>query len=279
MKSKKGLGKGLSALIPEDSNYQESPLTALSIDDIKPNQKQPRTIFHDEKLAELADSIKEHGVIQPLIVTKADDGYVIVAWERRWRAAKKAGLKELPVVIRDITDQEIMELALIENLQREDLNDIETACAYKDLMEQYQLTQQQISEQIGKSRTAIANTLRLLNLDTTIQQYIKEGLLTSGHARAILSVAEHLREDFAQRIIKGNLSVRQAEKEAADFKGTKPKIKKKTEKDIYIQEVEDRIRESIGAKVTIHSKKNKGTIEIAYGDNDELQRLTELLTK
>ncbi|NTW71841.1 MAG: ParB/RepB/Spo0J family partition protein [Eubacteriaceae bacterium] len=283
MKSKKGLGKGLQALIPESDTTQNDNryIIELDIDLVFPNKNQPRHKFDVEKLKELASSIAEHGIIQPILVTGAGDGYKIVAGERRWRAAKMAGIKKVPVIVKEITEKEVMEFALIENLQREDLNEIEEAIAYRELMNQFSLTQQDISERIGKSRAAIANTLRLLNLPENIQELISEEIITPGHGRAILSVEPDLRVKFCEKIVKEKLSVRSAEKIAVGYK--KPQEKEealnpvKRLNDEMLKDVEERLQKSLGTKVRISDKLNKGKIEIDYYSNDDLDRLLDLL--
>src|SRR5690554_4085776 len=213
MAKKFGLGKGLDKLIPED----DESIGVLSINKIKPNKKQPRKYFDEEKIAMLAESIKEHGMIQPIIVQKEKEDYSIVAGERRWRAAKQANLKEVPVIIMDITESAVLEISLIENIQRQDLNPIEEANAYKRLLGDFDLTQEELSRKIGKSRTSISNTLRLVNLDDRVQEFLIEEILSEGHGRAILAIEE--KEDqykLAQRVVDENLNVRETENLAAN---------------------------------------------------------------
>lgn len=281
MKNKKGLGKGLQALIPEEKVEAGKGVSKVDIDRVCPNKNQPRTKFDQDKLEELANSIREHGVIQPMIVTVFNDGYKIVAGERRWRAAKIAGIKEVPVVIRELTEKDIMELALIENLQREDLNEIEEALAYKDLMNKFQLTQQDISTRIGKSRTAIANTLRLLKLPSNIRSLIVDGIITPGHGRCILSTEGFEREKLLEKILKDKLSVRDSERLAQKLKSNKEKIetqKKELNSKMFLRDIEDRMQKNLGTKVVIKGKSEKGKIEIEYYSNDDLERLTEMLS-
>ncbi len=282
MKSKKGLGKGLQALIPEESEQARQGLESIDIDRICPNKNQPRTKFDQEKLEELSNSIREHGVIQPIIVTAYNDGYKIVAGERRWRAAKMAGIKEVPVVIRELTDKGVMELALIENLQREDLNEIEAALAYKDLMNKFDLTQQDISLRIGKSRTSIANTLRLLNLPKEIRGLIVDEIITPGHGRCILSVDGIDRERLLEKILKEKLSVREAEKCVQKLKNEQNKENTEktldTKTQMFLKDLQEKLQNNLGTKVKISGKNNKGKIEIEYYSNDDLERLTERLS-
>lgn len=283
MKSKRGLGKGLQALIPEDQNTSSHGVSRLPIDDVFPNKNQPRTTFDKEKLEELASSIKEHGVIQPIVVSKEGDGYMIIAGERRWRASKMAGLKEVPAVVMSVTEMQIMEFALIENLQREDLNEIEAATAYRELMDRFQLTQQDIAQRLGKSRTSIANTLRLLNLPGAIQKLIESGDITPGHGRCLLSLEGEARDSLLQHIIRDQLSVREAEKMVRVLKKKSKKSKPQkevTSLDVLIlQDLEARLQHALGTKVAIHEKNSKGKIEIEFYSNDDLERIMELLSK
>lgn len=275
---KSGLGKGLGALIRESEHEIDSSLTELKITELEANQNQPRRFFDDQALQDLSDSIKEHGVVQPIIVRKLDDSYQIVAGERRWRAARLAGLKTVPVVIKDYSNVQVMEIALIENLQRQDLNSIEEAMAYKSLIEEHAMTQEDISGKIGKSRSAIANTLRLLNLPKEIRDYVIQGKISAGHARALLAVEDKIKQlDIAQKIIDQQLNVRDIEKLVMqkDNKLDKREIKK----DIEIVEIEDRLKKALSTKVNIVHKKNKGKIEIEYYSNDDLDRILELLQK
>jgi ParB family chromosome partitioning protein len=283
MKSKRGLGKGLQALIPEEHEINQDGVAKLPIDLVFPNKNQPRTKFDKEKLEELAASIKEHGVIQPIVVTQENQGYMIIAGERRWRAAKMAGLKEIPGVIMDVSQRQVMELALIENLQREDLSEIEAATAYRDLMDHFQLTQQDIALRIGKSRTAIANTLRLLNLPEEMQKRIVNNEITAGHGRCLLSVEGETQQRLLERIIKEDLSVREAEKLAQAWKNLKPSKPEKPSRNsldqLLLKDLEDRLQHALGTKVVIHEKNSKGKIEIEFYGNDDLERILELLAK
>ncbi|MBF7096074.1 ParB/RepB/Spo0J family partition protein [Alkalibacter mobilis] len=283
MKSKRGLGKGLQALIPEEKESENKDINKLDINKVFPNKNQPRTKFDKEKLEELSVSVKEHGIIQPIVVTAHEKGYQIVAGERRWRAAKMAGLKEVPVIIMELDDKEIMELALIENLQREDLNEIEAAIAYRDLIDKYDLTQQEISERIGKSRASIANTLRLLNLSVKIRKMIVDETISPGHGRCLLSVEGEDREVLLDAIIKSSLSVREAEKMAQKLKLKKPEDKHKKNEDprriILLRDLQEKIQSNLGTKVRINEKDDKGKIEIEFYNSDDLERLTEILLK
>lgn len=278
MNNKRGLGKGLGALIRENEQEISSGVTELKITELESNKKQPRRYFDDQALQELADSIKEHGIVQPIIVRKLEDSYQIVAGERRWRAARLAGLKAVPVIIKDYTNTQVMEIALIENLQRQDLNSIEEAVAYKSLIEEHDMTQEQIAERIGKSRSAIANTMRLLNLSETIRKMIVEGKITAGHARALLAIEDKRRQlEIAQKIVDQQLNVRDVEKLAAQKDQQEPK--KEVKKDVEIVELEERLKKALATKVSIIHKKSKGKIEIEYYSNDDLDRILELLEK
>ena len=278
--AKKGLGKGLDVLFNEENSGSiDDGVIELKITQIEPNANQPRKNFDKDKLDILAESIKEHGLIQPIIVVKSDNGfYTIVAGERRWRAAKKAGLTTIPAVIKNYSAQTVTEVALIENLQREDLNPIEEALGYKSLIDEYSLTQDEISKRIGKSRSAIANSLRLLSLEDELQQHVISGEISEGHARAILSLDGFtLREFLLNRIIEDGLNVRQAEKLAKDLQ--KPKTEKTKEVSVYDIEL-DRIRSKLergfGTRVKIQQNAKKGKIEIEYYGNEDLDRILSL---
>lgn len=284
-KNKKALGKGLGALIPDIENTENDNVMEIDVQQIRPNSNQPRRIFDDSKLEELAQSITQHGVIQPLIVVRIDNGYQIVAGERRWRAAVQANLSKVPVVIRDLSEQEIMEIALIENIQREDLNDIEMALAYKELMGKYNITQGDLAKQLGKSRVSITNTLRLLQLPRMIQQYIQDDKITSGHARTLITLPDNLRIKYAEKIIDHNLSVRETEQLVSRAKannGDKDNISKSSSKDdkVYngiLQEVEEQLQIILGTKVSIKNNKSKGKIEINYYSNEDLDRISNII--
>ncbi|NLY44299.1 MAG: ParB/RepB/Spo0J family partition protein [Clostridiaceae bacterium] len=280
--AKKVLGKGLGALLPELDNEKEGVIREVRISEIEPNQSQPRKRFDEEKIESLAESIRTHGIIQPIIVKRLETGfYQIIAGERRWRAAKIAGLKMIPVVVKDYDKRELIEVALIENLQREDLNPIEEAEAYYNLMQDYQLTQEEISARVGKSRSAIANALRLLNLPDSIKQMLIEEKITNGHARALLSIEENdLQEEIANKIIDEGLSVRQTEKLVKNLlSGKKKSVSQKKEDElshVYV-DLENRLSEKIGTKVRIYPGKNKSKIEIEYYTDDDLERIINQL--
>ncbi|MEG0051055.1 MAG: ParB/RepB/Spo0J family partition protein [Terrisporobacter sp.] len=284
MKKTGVLGKGLSSLIPENEfKYNEDEneqVLNIDINLIKANKDQPRKHFDDEKLIELANSIKEHGIIQPIVVKKQDEVYMIIAGERRWRAAKILKLSEVPVIIKDLSDVEIMEISLIENIIREDLNPIEEAMAYKRLLKEFNLTQEEISKQVCKSRSSIANSLRLLNLDERIQSYLIEGVLSEGHGRAILAL-ENKDEQYiiAQRVIDENLNVRQTESLVRNYnKGDNKKDIKRNVSDIYYKDIKLKLENHFNTKININNNsKNKGKIEIEYYSPEDLQRIIEIL--
>lgn len=283
--AKKGLGKGLGALFTEEHISLEQPesgIVELNISQVEPNKNQPRKTFDAEKIELLAASIQEHGLIQPIIVTKNKNGlYTIVAGERRWRAAKKAGLSTISAVIKDYSDQTITEIALIENLQREDLNPIEEAMGYQSLMQEFHLTQEQISQRIGKSRSAIANSLRLLSLEEELQKHVASGAISEGHARAVLSLEGYpLREFLINRIIEEGLSVRQTELLAKELqKGPKHKKERPADSayEIELKNICSRLQSQLGTKVHISHGAKKGKIEIEYYGNDDLERILSLL--
>jgi len=287
-----GLGKGLDSLIPDvmteaiGKAKEEKPAeTKLKLSEIEPNREQPRKIFDEEALAELADSIRQYGVLQPLLVQKKDGYYEIIAGERRWRAAKQAGLKEVPVVIKDYTAQEIMEISLIENIQRENLNPIEEAQAYQMLLQEFNLRQEDVAKRVSKSRSAITNTMRLLKLDPRVQDLLVAQAISSGHARALLALEDgDAQAAAAQKICDEQLNVRQTEelvKVLLAPKVEKPAVKK-TSADPSLEtayaETEKKLTSLLGTKVTIRRKdEEKGRIEIAYYSLEELERVIELL--
>lgn len=283
--AKKGLGKGLGALFEtNDSKIFETTESSdnvvnIKISFIEPNKEQPRKVFDEEKLKVLAESIKSCGVIQPIIVEKSTgDYYQIIAGERRWRASRMAGLKEIPAIVRSYEKQQSMEIALVENLQREDLNPIEEALGYKSLLDEFSLTQEAVAQKLGKSRSAIANSLRLLSLDKDIQKLISDGLISGGHARAILSVDEKYRKEFAEQIINNGLSVRQAEKLAQKLQETKKETSKKNnEINIHLKEIQSRLSTILGTKVKITDSDKKGKIEIEYYGREDFERVLNLL--
>ena len=278
--AKKGLGKGLDALFAEDT--EKNGVLEVKITEVMPNKNQPRKSFDEEKLEALSDSIKEHGVIQPIIVTKTGDLYTIVAGERRWRAAKKAGIKKIPVIVRDYDDLAVREIALIENLQREDLNPIEEAMGYRALMDEYNFTQEEISVKLGKSRSAIANSVRLLTLDDYAREKLVAGEITEGHARCALSVpAGVVREFFINRIIEEGLNVRQAENLAKDLANPKKPKKERTDSvyKIEMERISRSLEQFLGTKVKLSGTSKKGKIEIEYYGNDDLERLLDIIKR
>ncbi|NLZ80859.1 MAG: ParB/RepB/Spo0J family partition protein [Clostridiales bacterium] len=284
----KGLGRGLDALIPENTNYNKNEennnhniKTKLKISEVEPNRDQPRKSFDEDSLDELADSIKEFGILQPLLVQKEKNYYKIIAGERRWRAAKKAGLKEVPVIIRDYTKQQVLEISLIENIQRENLNPIEEAIAYKQLMDEFKLKQEEIAERVSKSRTAITNAMRLLKLDKRVQEMLIEDIISNGHARALLPIEDpEVQYNLAVRVFDEKLSVRETEKLIKDILNPKEIIIKESPKEgesLVYRELEEKIKSIMGTKVSINQKsKDKGKIEIEYYSNEELERIMEL---
>lgn len=291
---KGGLGKGLDALFPSNvdintlggdvSHETSEKITEMKINDIEPNVNQPRKNFDDEKIDDLAASIAEHGVLQPIIVAKKDDYYQIIAGERRWRASKKAGLKTIPAIVRDYDEKKIREVALIENIQRQDLNAIETAKAIKELMEEHALTQEELAKTLGKSRSAIANTLRILNLDERVQEMVQEGKLTEGHARTLASIESPQKQyKLAMDIINLDLSVRDAEELTKEEKAaTKKKSpKKETSKlEIIYKDIENRLKKALETKVSFRPMtKSRGKIIIEYYTSEELERILEILEK
>ena len=273
---KGGLGRGLDALFIDNSVEELSAnnTVKLKIIDIEPNRDQPRKIFNEEKLHELADSISQHGVLQPLLVRPLSDGtYQLVAGERRWRASRIAGLTEVPVIIKELSDEDAMAIALIENLQREDLNAIEEAEGIKLLIDTFGMKQEEVAEKIGKSRSAAANALRLLKLPKVIQEYVSDNLLSSGHARALLPlIDENKMIDFSNQIIKNDLSVREVEQLVKQELKEK-KEKKQKHRDVFFDEVELALSDSLARKVKITSTKDKGTIQIEFFDKEDLNKL------
>lgn len=280
----KGLGKGLGALIQNVdmvSDAIKGSIVELKLNDISPNADQPRKSFDQEKLEDLASSIRENGIIQPIIVCRGQQGYKIVAGERRWRAARMAGLSVVPAIIRELTALQVLEHALIENIQRQDLNPLEEAYALEKLIKEHDMTQEKLAAVVGRSRPAIANTLRLLNLPEDIKKHLMNEELTAGHARALLSLPEHDAQIKAVNlIIARGLSVRETERLVKRL-ATPPKPQKKPEPAyiLSIKEVEQRLAKSLGTRVRLKDKQGKGTIQIAYCSNEDLDRLLEMLTK
>lgn len=280
MSKKFGLGKGLGALIPEEEILEEnSSVFKIPMNLIKANKEQPRKNFDPEKISELAESIKEHGVIQPIILNKEEDIYVVIAGERRFRAARSIGLSEIPAIVMNISNKEVLEISLIENIQREDLNPIEEAIAYKKLLVDFNLTQEEISKKVSKSRTAIANCMRLLNLDERVQDYLIDEVISEGHGRAILGLNDkQLQYEIAQMVIDDSLNVRQTERLVKSV-GTQKKEKvHKNQNDVYYKDIMNKLENCFGTKVFINSKnKNKGKIEIEYYSEEDFERILEVL--
>ncbi len=294
---KGGLGKGLDSLIPETikttqpgkekivekvvEKIVEKPIELkVKISKVGPNKDQPRKQFDEDALMELADSIKQFGIIQPLIVQEKNGFYEIIAGERRWRAAKLAGLKEVPVIVKEYTDIEVVEISLIENIQRESLNPIEEAIAYKRLLEEFHLKQDEVAERVSKSRTTVTNSMRLLKLDERVQQMVIDDMLTTGHARALLGIEDpELQAVTAARVFDEKLSVREVEKIVKDLHKEKREKKKETVvQDFIYTDLEEKMKEAVGSKVSIHQKaKGKGKIEIEYYSRDDLERIIDII--
>ena len=279
MSKKFGLGKGLGALIPEEEIIVDgSTVLKISMNMIKANKEQPRKSFDPEKISELAQSIKEHGVIQPIILNKEGDTYIVIAGERRFRAAKSIGLVEIPAIIMNIDNKEVLEISLIENIQREDLNPIEEALAYKRLLVDFNLTQEEISKKVCKSRTAITNCMRLLNLDERVQDYIIDGVISEGHGRAILGISDkEIQYGIAQMVIDDSLNVRETERLVKNFENEKKEKVVKSQNNIYYKDIMNKLENRFGTKVFINSKnKNKGKIEIEYYSEEDFERILEV---
>lgn len=293
-----GLGKGLDSLIPNktsspdkkeklkpetEEKIEKSKATGeilVKINEVEPNREQPRKDFDEDSLMELADSIKQFGILQPLIVQKKKDYYEIIAGERRWRAAKLAGIKEVPIIVKKYTDQEIVEISLIENIQRENLNPIEEAMAYKRLLEEFDLKQDEVAERVSKSRTAVTNSMRLLKLSERVQQMIVDDMISTGHARALLAIDDEEQQYMlANKIFDEKLSVRETEKMVKALKNPKKEVKKvKQERMFVYNDLADRMKNIIGTKVSVNPKANgKGKIEIEYYSEDELERIYDLI--
>ena len=299
-----GLGKGLDSLIPNKSDKLTKPETKknnsevkvspakkikedpkaseilLKINQVEPNRDQPRKEFDEDALLELADSIKQLGVLQPLLVQKKKDYYEIIAGERRWRAAKLAGLKEVPVLIKSYTDQEIVEISLIENIQRENLNPIEEAMAFKRLLEEFHLKQDEVAERVSKSRTAVTNSMRLLKLSDKVKQMIIDDMISTGHARALLAIEDEEQQYLlATKIFDEKLSVRETEKIVKSLKNPKKEVKKTTPEHQFIyNDIAEKMKSIMGTKVNINAKANgKGKIEIEYYSEEELERIYDLM--
>ena len=288
---KGGLGKGLDILITnkvgtetEEISRKPEPdkdVTFVNITKVEPNREQPRKNFDEDALLELSESLKQYGVLQPLLVQDKKDYYEIIAGERRWRAAKLAGLKEIPVIIKNLTDQEMVEISLIENIQRENLNPIEEALAYKRLLNEFNLKQDEVAERVSKSRTAVTNSMRLLKLDERVQQMVIDDLISTGHARALLAINDNEKQyNLAQQIFDNKLSVRETEKLVKKLQNQEEKLQKEPENDnmkVFYEDIEQKLKAIMGTKVIIHSKdKKKGKIEIEYYSRDELERIIDL---
>lgn len=292
MAAKRGLGKGIDAMISGDDTKAKKvvkevikEVDTIDINKIEPNSNQPRKNFNEDKIHELAESIKQHGLIEPLIVQKGKKGfYTIIAGERRWRAAREAGVKEIPVVVKEYSDQQVMEIALIENIQREDLNAIEEAEAYERLIKDFNLKQDEVAERVSKSRVAITNSLRLLKLDPRVREMIIEDKIKSGHARALLSVTDPEEQyRLAVMIFDNSMSVRETEKMVKKYltdkdKPTKEVKKKDTQTELIYKDYEEKLKTVIGTKVNINNKgKGKGKIEIEYFSPDEFDRIIGMM--
>ena len=295
MVAKRGLGKGLDSMIPdrgqrlkkeavkvEEENVSRE--TLIGINEIEPNKSQPRKVFDEDALQELADSIKQYGIIQPLVVQKKEERYQIIAGERRWRAARLAGLKMVPVIIRECTEQELAEISLIENIQREDLNAIEEAMAYQRLVQEFKLKQDELAEKVSKSRTAITNSMRLLKLDARVQQMLIDDVISSGHGRTLLAIEDGEQQyALATKIMDEKLSVRETEKLVKKIlknkeETEKPVVSANPTEDLIYRDLEEKLKDVIGTKVSVNRKNNgKGKIEIEYYSQDELDRIIDML--
>lgn len=291
-----GLGKGLDSLIPDKKvkpavsdkteekvkkeELNKSGEIMVKINEVEPNREQPRKDFDEDALMELADSIKQFGILQPLLVQKKKDYYEIIAGERRWRAAKIAGIKEVPIIVKNYTNQEIVEISLIENIQRENLNPIEEAMAYKRLLEEFDLKQDEVAERVSKSRTAVTNSMRLLKLSDRVQQMIVDDMISTGHARALLAIDDEEQQYMlANKIFDEKLSVRETEKLVKTLKNPKREVKKTIIEHTFVYEnLEEQMKNIIGTKVSVNPKANgKGKIEIEYYSEEELERIYDLI--
>lgn len=290
-----GLGKGLDSLIPDkkvkpaasekkvdkkEELVNKTGEIMVKINEVEPNREQPRKDFDEDALVELADSIKQFGILQPLLVQKKKDYYEIIAGERRWRAAKLAGLKEVPIIVKNYTEQEIVEISLIENIQRENLNPIEEAMAYKRLLEEFNLKQDEVAERVSKSRTAVTNSMRLLKLSERVQQMIVDDMISTGHARALLAIDDEEQQYIlANKIFDEKLSVRETEKLVKALKNPKKEVKKTViERTFVYDNIEEQMKNIIGTKVSVNPKANgKGKIEIEYYSEEELERIYDLI--
>ena len=292
----RGLGKGLDALIPSaqvskkanegttEAVEEKGTEKLVRITKVEPNREQPRKNFDEDALQELADSIKQFGLLQPILVQDRKTYYEIIAGERRWRAAKLAGLKEVPVIVKTFTEQEIVEISLIENIQREDLNPIEEAQAYKRLLTEFKLTQDEVAERVSKSRTTVTNSMRLLKLDEKVQQMIIDDMITTGHARALIGIEDkNMQYELAQKIFDEKLNVREVEKLVKNIQSPKPKKEPKTVNaslELVYRDIEESLKQSLGTKVSIQPKENgAGKLEIEFFSHEELERITEFFMK
>lgn len=288
--NKRGLGKGLDTMIPPVKNEKKSekgdlakgPETLVNITKVEPNREQPRKNFDEDALLELSESIKQYGLLQPILVQDRKDYYEIIAGERRWRAAKLAGLKQVPIIIKNLTDQEIVEISLIENIQRENLNPIEEAQAYKRLLNEFHLKQDEVAERVSKSRTAVTNSMRLLKLSDDVQRMVIDEMITTGHARALLGVEDPAEQyNLAQRIFDEKLSVREVEKIVKNMgKPVKPKKEKMVDKSMQViyDDISEKLKTQLGTKVNIVPKEDgSGKIEIEFYSHDELDRILDLM--
>ena len=294
----RGLGKGLDALIPSGTQVPKKTKeeagvlasggkeqeTLVKITKVEPNREQPRKNFDEDALQELADSIKQFGLLQPILVQDRKTYYEIIAGERRWRAAKIVGLKEVPVIIKNFTEQEIVEISLIENIQREDLNPIEEALAYKRLLTEFKLTQDEVAERVSKSRTTVTNSMRLLKLDERVQQMIIDDMITTGHARALIGIEDrNTQYELAQKIFDEKLNVREVEKLVKSIQSPKPKKepKKVSESlELVYRDIEEKLKQSLGTKVSIQPRENgAGRMEIEFFSHEELERITEFFMR
>ena len=291
--AKRGLGKGLDSLIPsnvmettkspapsKEKNEEDAVVVKLYM--VEPNREQPRKNFDEDSLQELADSIRQFGLLQPILVQDKKSYYEIIAGERRWRAAKLAGLKEVPVIIRNLTDQEVVEISLIENIQREDLNPIEEAQAYKRLLEEFHLKQDEVADRVSKSRTAVTNSMRLLKLCEPVQKMVVDGMISTGHARALLAIEDPEQQYLiAQKVFDEKLSVREVEKLVKNLnKPPKPARQENTTLNVIYQDISERLKQSLGTKVSIQAKENgAGKIEIEFYNHEDLDRLLEQMTR
>lgn len=282
MSKKRGLGRGLGALIPVDEAHfvDQGSVRVLAVSDIKPNPHQPRTVLDQQTLAELADSIREHGLIQPLIVTKGEDSYTLIAGERRWRASKLAGLTEVPVVVKEATPQEMLELAIIENIQRADLNPLEEAYAYQQLIDEFKLTQEEVAKRVGKGRSTIANLVRLITLPPNIQQAVTDGKISGAHARALLPLpSPEMQTNAAGTIIRLSLNVRQTEALVKNLLAEKkPPAKEKKVLPAELAALQTQFEQSLGTRVKIHQGAKGGKVVIHYYSDDDLQAIYEAIS-